>query len=202
MRVFPNSVSVGQTFRFFCYGQTSGTTGTLIFRVRAGAAGTVAGDTAVIVLMNTTVAQTPANDWQKFEGYVTVTALGPTATVAGAGWVVAKITTVGMAAAAETIGNVPTTAPWFIDVTCAMAVAGTFTVRHGGIEALVNARRIQLDARADHRCQPRSRSGLCRAGRSGHFPGADDPRRETRDARTIGSKHSLSLSDLRARRSN
>lgn len=131
-RVPADAVIAGQTFRFSVYGQTSAA-GTLIFRVRAGAAGTVA-DT-VIDLQDTTVAQA-ANSWQKYEGIIRVVSIGGFGTVGGTGWVTAGTFVTGKGAVAEALATVVTTAPWFIDISCACATAGTFTVAYGVIEAL------------------------------------------------------------------
>lgn len=132
-RIPANAVQAGQMFRFSCWGQTSGA-GTLIFRTRVGANGTVA-DAGVLSLTTTTVAQA-TNAWQKYEGIVTVVSIGGAGTAVGAGFVQAGALILGQAAAAEVVGTIVTTAPWFIDITCACAVAGTFTVRDGVIESL------------------------------------------------------------------
>lgn len=131
-RIPANSVAVGQTFRVTLYGQSS-STGTLQFRVRVGAAGTVAGDTQIWI--PTITAGQVTNAYATVECLITVAALGPTATVAGAGKIQAQAVVFGTVTGAEVVANVPTTAPWFIDVTCACSV-GTFTVREGMIEAL------------------------------------------------------------------
>lgn len=133
-RIPAKSVLAGQVFRFTVWGQTSDV-GTLIFRVRAGAAGTVAGDTTVISLQATTAAQV-ANAWQCFSGLVRVVTTGSSGTIAAQGEVLANGLVTSQAAAAETLATVNTTNAWFIDLTCATAVAGTFTVRNGVVEVL------------------------------------------------------------------
>lgn len=133
-RVPPRSVLAGQVLRFTVWGQTSDV-GTLIFRVRAGAAGTVAGDTTVISLQATTAVQA-ANAWQCFSGLVRVVTTGGSGTVGAEGEVLASGLVTSQAAAAETLATVNTDNAWFIDLTCACAVAGTFTVRNGVVEVV------------------------------------------------------------------
>lgn len=133
-RIPADAVLAGQTLRFSVYGQTDAA-GTLIFRVRAGAVGTVAGDTTVIDLQDTTVAQA-ANSWQKYEGLIRVVSTGGSGTVGATGWVTAGTFVTGKGAVAEALATVNMTNPWFIDISCACGTAGVFTVRYGVIEAL------------------------------------------------------------------
>lgn len=133
-RIPPKAVLAGQVLRFTVWGQTSDI-GTLIFRVRAGAAGTVAGDTTVISLQATTAAQV-TNAWQCFTGLVRVVTAGSSGTIAAQGEVLANGLVTSQAAAAETLATVNVDNAWFIDLTCACAVAGTFTVRNGVVEVL------------------------------------------------------------------
>lgn len=133
-RIPANAVIAGQTFRFTIWGQTSGA-GTLIFRTRAGAAGTVAGDTQVLSLTNTTVAQA-ASAWQVYEGLVRVVTNGSSGTVVGSGKVQAQAVVLGQASVAEVVATINTTNVWFLDFSCACAAAGTFTVRNAVVEAL------------------------------------------------------------------
>src|SRR5882762_1062439 len=124
-RIPANAVAVGTTFKITVWGQSS-STGTLIFSLRAGAAGTVAGDTQVVVTA-TSVAQA-ASSYAMFECLATVVALGATGNVAAHGFAIATGLVLGQPTAAEVIANAPTTAAWFLDVACTCSV-GTFTVR-------------------------------------------------------------------------
>lgn len=132
-KIRANAAAAGQTFRFTCWGQTS-STGTLTFKLRAGAVGTVAGDTTVISLQTTTAAQS-ASAWQQFQGLIQVVSVGSSGTVGGSGWTLAGSTVTAQAAASETLATVNMTNAWFLDVT-ATCSAGTFTVAYGALEAL------------------------------------------------------------------
>lgn len=135
-RIPANGVAVGQTFRISAVGQASAA-GTTIWSLLAGAAGTTA-DT-VIAVHPVSVAAV-ANGYVTYQGFATVAALGPTATVAGSGFnvitsAVAGSNVVSQTAAAEVVANVPTTAAWFLSL-AATHSAGTLTLRHIVIEAL------------------------------------------------------------------
>lgn len=131
-RVPANAVVVGSTFRLTIHGQMS-TTGTLIFTIRSGAAGTIAADT-IISTNPVSAAAVGTNQWFSVTGLVTVVALGPTATLGAAHTVFSNLALVQKTAAAEALANTPTTAAWFITLS-ATCSAGTFTVRHVVLDA-------------------------------------------------------------------
>lgn len=133
-RVPAGSVTTGQTFRFTVIGQTSDA-GTLIFRTRAGTVGTVAGDTTVIDLQDTTVAQA-ANSWQKYEGLINVVSIGGSGTVGATGWVTAGTFVTGKGNVAEALATINMNNAWYVDLSCVCNTAGTFTVRYAVIELL------------------------------------------------------------------
>lgn len=129
-RIPANGVSVGQTFQVAMVIAASAI-GNYAVTIRAGAAGTIAGD---LVLSANPATATVANGWVQVVGFVTVVALGPTATLAGSHMVEATALS-PKTAAAEVVQNVPTTAPWFITVSAA-ASAGIGTVKHCAIVSL------------------------------------------------------------------
>lgn len=125
-RIPPNSVAVGDIFELFAIVQCSGVTGNLTPRVRVGTGGT----TADALINHSAGSLTGAiNGYFLLKCYVEIIALGPTATVATVWNAVAPAgTTVIGPTAAETIGNVITTAQWFVSL-CAVHSASTATVR-------------------------------------------------------------------------
>lgn len=131
-RIPANSVAVGDMFRIDVALQSS-STGTFTPLLRAGAAGTIAGDTQ----LSTTAASVAlvANAWVKVHGLVYVVALGPTATIGGTIQMETTAAEVGATAVAEVLANVPTTADWFITFSGAASV-GTYTVRSATVEAV------------------------------------------------------------------
>lgn len=130
-RVPPAAVMAGQVFRFRVFG-LSGSIGTLIFRVHAGANGTVA-DTTVWT-SQTSGAQT-LSQRAGFEGLLTVRTSGNTGTVQCESLGFAGTALLPTVTAAATTPTVNTTNPWFItlSVTCSL---GTFTAHQAVVEAL------------------------------------------------------------------
>lgn len=131
VRVPANGVAVGQQLQVIAGGQSS-STGTLIFRLRAGALGTT-GDTQIWI--STTSAAQVANAWAMIDAIATIVALGATGNVSGQGRVQAQAILLGTITGAEVIANAPTTADWFLSLTCTCSV-GTFTLRHGAISSI------------------------------------------------------------------
>jgi len=130
-RVPANAVSVGKTYRVTVWGQSS-STGTLTFKIHAGAAGTISDAT---VFTDTTSAAQAANAWAMFEAVVQIVTIGSSGTVGAAGDTVATSALLGETTAAETLATVNTNAAWFIGVSCACSL-GTYTVKYGVVEAL------------------------------------------------------------------
>lgn len=133
-RVPANSVTPGQMFQLTALVQIS-TTGTLAARIRCGATGAIATDTAVNIAA-TSPASTTTNQWHTINAYVYVTALGATGTV----YAVPTGQTAAVSynppnAVAEAPGNVNTTAPWFITFSLT-ASAGVATVRQVKLRAI------------------------------------------------------------------
>jgi hypothetical protein len=121
----PAGATAGTIYQLTMLVQASAN-GSLVPRIRAGAAGTIAGDTAVNVATGN-MAMT-ANSWAVINAYVYVIAAGSTATTYAA--IEGNVTAgaVANAAVAEAPGNVNNANPWFITVSAAMS-AGTATVR-------------------------------------------------------------------------
>lgn len=127
-----NSYAAGQVFRLKATGRSS-STGTLIFKLRAGTAGTVAGDTTVLWTSTTSAAQV-ANASTVVEAMVTATST--TGGIVGEGRVMAQAVLLGDAAAiAEPSFSPGGGVSWFFELTCTCSV-GTFTVQQALIEAL------------------------------------------------------------------
>jgi hypothetical protein len=125
VQVAAGSAAVGDTYRIRMAGVSS-STGTLTFRVRVGALGTVAGDAQAWI--STTSAAQVANARAGVDLLLTVRATGASGSVmvdgiAHAGAVVLP-TLIGAAATAAIV----TTAAWFIDVSATCSV-GTFTAQ-------------------------------------------------------------------------
>jgi Pectate lyase superfamily protein len=132
-RIPANAVSPGQQFRVFVAVQAS-STGTAAFKVRTGTAGTLAGDTN-IHFTATSAASAAANNFVLFNSYVTVVTVGNPGTVVATGGGQSLAAAFNQAAAAEVVGNVNMTIPWFITVTLAASV-GTYTVKTAYVEAV------------------------------------------------------------------
>jgi hypothetical protein len=125
LQVAAGSAAMGDTYLIRMAGVSS-STGTLTFRVRVGALGTVAGD-AQAWISTTSVAQV-ANAHAGLDLVLTVRAIGASGSVmvdgnAHAGAVMLP-TLIGAAATAAIVS----TAAWFIDVSAACSV-GTFTAQ-------------------------------------------------------------------------
>ena len=126
-----NLVAVGTVFWVNVWGVSS-STGTLIFRVRVGANGTVADNQAWI---STTSAAQVANAWTSYTGQITVRSIG-TGTVQGTGRCLAGAIVLPQLIGAAATANVTTSALWYIDVCCTCSV-GTFTAHSGTIEQVL-----------------------------------------------------------------
>jgi len=121
-----NSVATGDTFRVRVVGNSS-FTGTLIFRVRAGANGTTSDNQAWI---STTSAAQVANAWAGFEALVTVRSA---TSVQAAGVATAGAVVLPQLIGAPATAAIASTATWYIDIdaTCS---SGTFTAQVAAIE--------------------------------------------------------------------
>ena len=121
-----NSVATGDTFRVRVVGNSS-STGTLIFRVRAGANGTTSDNQAWI---STTSAAQVANAWAGFEALVTVRSA---TSVQAAGVATAGAVVLPQLIGAPATAAIASTATWYIDIdaTCS---SGTFTAQVAVIE--------------------------------------------------------------------
>jgi hypothetical protein len=132
LQVPANSVAVGTVFDIFLEGISS-STGTLIFRVRAGAAGTIADGQGWISI--TSAAQV-ANQRAGFWGTLTVRSIGVAGTVQIECLGHAQAALLPTLVAAVVLVTVNTTAAWFIDLSCVCSV-GTFTAQQALIEKVV-----------------------------------------------------------------
>jgi hypothetical protein len=129
-QVGANAVRVGSTFRIRLEGVSS-STGTLIFRVRVGTLGTVAGD-AQAWISTTSVAQV-ANAWGGFDVLLTIRTLGAPGSAQAAGCAYAgAVVLPQLIGAAATVAVTPGAA-WYIDVSVLSSV-GTFTAHTCTIE--------------------------------------------------------------------
>ena len=124
--IVANSVATGDTFRVRVVGNSS-STGTLIFRVRAGANGTTSDNQAWI---STTSAAQVANAWAGFEALVTVRSA---TSVQAAGVATAGAVVLPQLIGAPATAAIASTATWYIDIdaTCS---SGTFTAQVAVIE--------------------------------------------------------------------
>lgn len=130
-RVPGNASVVGQVFRFRLAGISS-TTGTLIFRVHAGSAGTT-GDATV--WQSITSAAQVANQRAGIDGMLTVRSIGTTGTVQCEALGYAQAALLPTLVAAVTTPTVNTTTPWFITISVTASV-GVFTAQQAVVEAL------------------------------------------------------------------
>jgi len=128
-RVPLNSVQVGSTFCIACHGISS-STGTLIFRVRVGALGTVAGDAQCWISI-TSAAQV-ANQRAGFTGLLTVRALGAPGNIQCECLGYAQAALLPTVVGAVAVTNATTTALWYIDISCTCSV-GTWTCQEATI---------------------------------------------------------------------
>lgn len=133
-RVPGNAVVVGRAFHIHATGTTSAG-GVLTFRIRVGAAGTVAGDTAVAWVSTTSAAQV-ANAHQGIDVCLIVRTLGSAGTVVCDGHAYAGAVLLPTLIGATTTAAVNTQNPWFIDVSCTCATAGTWTAQVLSVEAI------------------------------------------------------------------
>ena len=125
-----NAVAVGSQFRVTVRGYSS-STGTLLFRVRCGAAGTTS-DTAVYA--SPASAAQVANQWAQFSADVTIRTIGATGTIQASGIAFCGTVVLPQAAATAVTYNIATTALWYIDATCLVGTTGTFTAVNATIE--------------------------------------------------------------------
>lgn len=123
-KVEDNTVAVGDVFELFAILQSS-STGTLTPRIRVGTAGTIAD--ALVNVSGVSAAGT-ANSFVVVRAYVYVVQLGATATMAAALNGTTTAASFTNTAAAESVGNVPTSADFYITF-AGTASTGTYTVR-------------------------------------------------------------------------
>jgi hypothetical protein len=119
---------VGSSFWIWVFGNSS-STGTLIFRVRVGANGTVSDNQ---VWISTTSAAQVANARAGF--LVSVTVRSTTSAIAdGCAWASAIVlpTLIGAPATAAIV----VASAWYIDITCTCS-SGTFTAQVGNIDEI------------------------------------------------------------------
>lgn len=130
-RIPANSLSVGQVLRVSTIGVSS-STGTLIFKVHIGTAGSTAD--AVAWTSITSAAQV-ANQRAGFDGFLTVRTLGSGGTVQceALGFAQAALLPTLVAAAATAAANTTVVLFVTLSVTCSV---GTFTAHHAVVEAL------------------------------------------------------------------
>lgn len=130
-RVPANAVSVGQTFDVDALGISS-STGTLIFRIHAGANGTTA-DT--VAWTSITSAAQVANQGAGIHGKVVVRSVGGAGTIEAEGLGFAQAALLPRVVAAVTTPTVVTTSPWFITLSVT-ASTGTFIAQTAAVTAL------------------------------------------------------------------
>ena len=123
-----NSIKIGDTFSIETHGISS-STGTLIFRVHAGANGSVADTTAWVAL---TSAAQAANQRAGFRGLLTVRSL-TTVQCEALGYAQAALLPTVISAVATT--TITSTAAWFITISCTCSV-GTWTAQEASITPL------------------------------------------------------------------
>ena len=126
-----NSVAVGNTWRCKLNGISS-STGTLIFRVRIGALGTIGDNQAWI---STTSAAQVANNWACMDVLLTIRTIGNPGSAQASGVATATAVVLPQLAGAAATAAVITTGVFYIDldVTCSV---GTFTAHNAIIELL------------------------------------------------------------------
>ena len=128
-----NAVKAGDTFRIRLYGDTSVASPTLIFKIRTGTAGTVAGDTTVLWTSTTSAAQTQYYR-AGIDLQLVVRTIGSSGTVYCDGLGYAYQTLLPPAASVPATVTVNTTALWYIDVTCTCSTASGFIGQVGEID--------------------------------------------------------------------
>ena len=128
--ILANYAVVGQAYRVLVYGNSS-STGTLIFRVRVGANGTIADNQAWI---STTSAAQVANARAGFYVTVIVRSIGA-GTVMADGVATAGAVVLPTLIGAPATANVTTSAQWYIDISCTCS-AGTFTAQVAEIDQI------------------------------------------------------------------
>ena len=125
-----NSVKVGDTFEVMCQGISS-STGTLSFKVRAGANGTIADNLAWTSI--TSAAQV-ANQRSGFWAMLVVRSIGAGGTIECEGLGNAHAALLPSVVAPVATAAVATTAPWYIDIACTCSV-GTWTAQQAVVSA-------------------------------------------------------------------
>lgn len=123
-----NSCKVGDTFRISVHGISS-STGTLIFRVKAGANGTTADTQAWISL---TSAGQAANQRAGFDGLLVVRSIGGSGTVQCECLGYAQAALLPTVVAGVGTVTINTTANWYIDIVCTYS-SGTWTAQSAAI---------------------------------------------------------------------
>ena len=126
-----NYAAVGQSFRVYVWGNSS-STGTLIFRVRVGALGTIGDNQAWI---STTSAAQVANARAGFYVMVTIRSIGAAGTVIADGRANAGAVVLPTLIAAPATAAAATNAIWYIDVSCTCSV-GTYTAQVGEVDEI------------------------------------------------------------------
>lgn len=121
-RIPANSVKIGDTFRIKMFGLSNGA-GTLIFKIKAGANGTIADNQACI---NVATAAQVANQRASIDGMLVVRSIGAGGTVVAEFVGMANAINISPTVAASATAAVVTTAAWFIDLTVTVS-ASTFT---------------------------------------------------------------------------
>lgn len=129
LQVPANGVAVGDTFKIRMAGLSS-STGTLIFRLRAGALGTIADGQ---IWISTTSAAQVANAHAGVDLLLVVRAIGAAGAVSADGNAHAGAVMLPTLIGAATAPTVVTTAAWWINLTCVCS-SGTFTAQVCSIE--------------------------------------------------------------------
>lgn len=125
-----NSVKIGDTFEIETHGISS-STGTLIFKIRVGAVGTVAGDGQIAWTSITSAAQV-ANQRAGFKALLTIRSL---TTVQSEGVGYAQAAVLPSVVAAVATATIASNAIWFIDITCTCSI-GTWTAQEATVTPL------------------------------------------------------------------
>jgi len=135
-RIPARAAQSGQTLRLKAFSVTSAA-GVPTWGVKAGAAGTVAGDTTNLALVQAAQA---ANVRQVVEAYIQVINTSGTNNVIINGLAMGGTTAAGVwvneTVAAEATLSVNVNAVWFITLTCACGTTGTLTIQQAALEVL------------------------------------------------------------------
>jgi len=126
--LIPAGAQIGDTFRVTLFGVSS-STGTLLFRARVGANGSIADNQAWI---STTSAAQVANAWAEVDVLIT---LRSAIAVQASGCALAGAVVLPQLIGAPATAAIVSTSQWYIDITCACSV-GTFTAQNAAVEAM------------------------------------------------------------------